>query len=118
VHLASGHRARDGLLDIQHVEYAIDVIQMRFLGYCLAVADFIRRAKDDGIAADSGRGSGDGLIVAYALGTTDLIRSDLATVVRRILPAARRAMRWSTAPRPRRPALKPTGGRTSPCWLP
>ncbi|GAA3776598.1 hypothetical protein GCM10022206_14290 [Streptomyces chiangmaiensis] len=33
---------------------------MRFPGYCLAIADFIRRAKNDGIAADSGRGSADG----------------------------------------------------------
>lgn len=53
--------------------------QMGFPGYFLIVADFIRWAKEHGIAVGPGRGSGAGSLVAYALGITDLdpIQHDL-----------------------------------------
>jgi len=51
----------------------MDVIQqMGFPGYFLIVADFIRWAKEHGIAVGPGRGSGAGSLVAYVLGITDL----------------------------------------------
>lgn len=53
--------------------------QMGFPGYFLIVADFIRWAKEHGIAVGPGRGSGAGSLVAYVLGITDLdpIKHDL-----------------------------------------
>ncbi|CAK0777758.1 DNA polymerase III subunit alpha [Gammaproteobacteria bacterium] len=48
------------------------IIQMKFTGYFLIVADFIRWAKEHGIPVGPGRGSGAGSIVAYALSITDL----------------------------------------------
>ncbi|CAK0778553.1 DNA polymerase III subunit alpha [Gammaproteobacteria bacterium] len=48
------------------------IIQMKFPGYFLIVADFIRWAKEHGIPVGPGRGSGAGSLVAYALSITDL----------------------------------------------
>ena len=45
---------------------------MKFPGYFLIVADFIKWAKDHGIPVGPGRGSGAGSLVAYALTITDL----------------------------------------------
>ncbi|MFH1603200.1 MAG: DNA polymerase III subunit alpha, partial [Pseudomonadota bacterium] len=55
------------------------IIRMKFPGYFLIVADFIRFAKENGIPVGPGRGSGAGSLVAYALGITDLdpLRYDL-----------------------------------------
>ncbi|MBM3482751.1 MAG: DNA polymerase III subunit alpha [Alphaproteobacteria bacterium] len=53
--------------------YELDVIiAMKFPGYFLIVADFIGRAKADGIPVGPGRGSGAGSVVAWALQITDL----------------------------------------------
>ena len=53
--------------------YELDVIvRMRYPGYFLIVADFIRWAKGQGIPVGPGRGSGAGSLVAWALGITDL----------------------------------------------
>ena len=48
------------------------IIQMKFPGYFLVVADFINWAKDNGIRVGPGRGSGAGSMVAYAMRITDL----------------------------------------------
>lgn len=53
--------------------FELEVIEkMRFSGYFLIVADFIRFAKSKGIPVGPGRGSGAGSLVAYALTITDL----------------------------------------------
>ncbi|HEY5225976.1 MAG TPA: DNA polymerase III subunit alpha, partial [Methylovirgula sp.] len=48
------------------------IVKMRFSGYFLIVADFIKYAKSEGIPVGPGRGSGAGSLVAYALTITDL----------------------------------------------
>ncbi len=53
--------------------FELDVIaKMKFPGYFLIVADFIKWAKAEGIPVGPGRGSGAGSLVAYALTITDL----------------------------------------------
>ncbi len=64
----------------ERLETELDVIvQMKFPGYFLIVADFIQWAKRNGIPVGPGRGSGAGSLVAYALRITDLdpLRYDL-----------------------------------------
>ncbi|HQF30967.1 MAG TPA: DNA polymerase III subunit alpha, partial [Hyphomicrobiales bacterium] len=53
--------------------FELDVIErMKFPGYFLIVADFIKWAKTQGIPVGPGRGSGAGSVVAWALTITDL----------------------------------------------
>jgi DNA polymerase-3 subunit alpha len=53
--------------------YEIDVItKMKFPGYFLIVADFIKWSKANGIPVGPGRGSGAGSLVAWSLTITDL----------------------------------------------
>ena len=53
--------------------YEIDVItSMKFPGYFLIVADFIKWSKSNGIPVGPGRGSGAGSLVAWSLTITDL----------------------------------------------
>jgi DNA polymerase-3 subunit alpha len=55
------------------LDFELDVIgKMGFPGYFLIVADFIKWAKEQGIAVGPGRGSGAGSVVAWALTITDL----------------------------------------------
>ncbi|MBI1981711.1 MAG: DNA polymerase III subunit alpha [Methylocystis sp.] len=55
------------------LDFELSVIEkMRFPGYFLIVADFIKFAKSKGIPVGPGRGSGAGSLVAYALTITDL----------------------------------------------
>jgi DNA polymerase-3 subunit alpha len=55
------------------LEFELNIIQsMKFPGYFLIVADFIRWAKSQGIPVGPGRGSGAGSLVAYATTITDL----------------------------------------------
>ncbi len=62
---ADAYRAR--------LAFELDVItKMKFPGYFLIVADFIKYAKSQGIPVGPGRGSGAGSLVAYALTITDL----------------------------------------------
>jgi DNA polymerase III subunit alpha len=57
----------------ERLAYEVSVIQgMRFPGYFLIVADFIKWAKAQDIPVGPGRGSGAGSLVAYALTITDL----------------------------------------------
>ena len=55
------------------LELELDIIEnMRFPGYFLIVADFIKWAKAHDIPVGPGRGSGAGSLVAYALTVTDV----------------------------------------------
>jgi DNA polymerase III subunit alpha len=57
----------------ERLEYELSIItSMGFTGYFLIVWDFIRYAKENGIAVGPGRGSGAGSLVAYSLKITDI----------------------------------------------
>jgi len=57
----------------ERLAFELDIItRMKFPGYFLIVADFIKWAKSQGIPVGPGRGSGAGSLVAYALTITDL----------------------------------------------
>jgi DNA polymerase III subunit alpha len=67
---AEGYTAED--YD-KRLAYELDIIsRMKFPGYFLIVADFIKWAKSHGIPVGPGRGSGAGSVVAWALTITDL----------------------------------------------
>jgi DNA polymerase III subunit alpha len=83
-------RVRDGLIlrygdpppaqALQRADMELDVIdRMGFNAYFLIVWDFVRFAKESGIAVGPGRGSAAGSIVAYCLAITDVdpLRYDL-----------------------------------------
>ena len=58
---------------LKRLEFEISVIvRMKFPGYFLIVADFIKWAKAQGIPVGPGRGSGAGSLVAWSLTITDL----------------------------------------------
>ena len=58
---------------VNRLDFELDVItKMKFPGYFLIVADFIKYAKAKGIPVGPGRGSGAGSLVAYVLTITDL----------------------------------------------
>jgi DNA polymerase-3 subunit alpha len=65
-----GHSEEDYRRRLDH-ELAI-IERMRFPGYFLIVADFIKWAKARGIPVGPGRGSGAGSLVAWALTITDI----------------------------------------------
>nr|WP_152047973.1 DNA polymerase III subunit alpha [Aureimonas psammosilenae] len=57
----------------ERLEYELGIIErMKFPGYFLIVADFIKWAKAQGIPVGPGRGSGAGSLVAWVLTITDL----------------------------------------------
>src|SRR6185437_4682365 len=65
---------------VERAEYELGVIdRMGFNAYFLIVWDFVKFAKDSGIAVGPGRGSAAGAIVAYCLQITDVdpLRYDL-----------------------------------------
>src|SRR5579864_1740559 len=65
---------------IERADYELEVIErMGFSGYFLIVWDFVKYAKDSGIAVGPGRGSAAGSLVAYCLQITDIdpLRYDL-----------------------------------------
>jgi DNA polymerase-3 subunit alpha len=65
---------------VKRADYELSVIEkMGFSGYFLIVWDFVKHAKDNGIAVGPGRGSAAGSIVAYCLQITDIdpLRYDL-----------------------------------------
>ena len=68
--LTSGYTEEDYS---KRLTFELDVIvNMKFAGYFLIVADFIKWAKAQGIPVGPGRGSGAGSVVAWALTITDL----------------------------------------------
>ena len=57
----------------ERLEFEMDVINsMKFPGYMLIVWDFVKVAKEMGIAVGPGRGSAAGSLVAYSLEITDI----------------------------------------------
>jgi DNA polymerase III subunit alpha len=77
----------------ERLEYELAVIlEMGFESYFLIVWDFVRFAKENGIAVGPGRGSAAGSIVSYSLGITDLdpLAEDL--LFERFLNPARKSM--------------------------
>ena len=73
--------------------YEVDVItQMKFPGYFLIVADFIKWSKSNGVPVGPGRGSGAGSLVAYALTITDLDPLQFGLLFERFLNPERVSM--------------------------
>ena len=57
----------------ERLEFEMDIINsMKFPGYMLIVWDFVKVAKERGIAVGPGRGSAAGSLVAYSLDITDI----------------------------------------------
>ena len=70
-HGCAPDRTEEEYLD--RINFELDVIEnMKFPGYFLIVADFIKWAKSKNIPVGPGRGSGAGSVVAWALTITDL----------------------------------------------
>ncbi len=77
----------------ERLDYELGVVgEMGFDSYFLIVWDFIRYAKDNGVAVGPGRGSAAGSIVAYALGITDLDPLSNDLLFERFLNPARKSM--------------------------
>jgi DNA polymerase-3 subunit alpha len=77
----------------RQVEYEMNTIcQMGFPAYFLVVADFIKWAKDNGVAVGPGRGSAAGSLVAYALRITDLDPLEHGLIFERFLNPERVSM--------------------------
>ena len=78
---------------LDRLEFETNVIcSMGFSGYFLIVADFIKWAKEQGIAVGPGRGSGAGSLVAWALTITDLDPIKLGLLFERFLNPDRVSM--------------------------
>jgi DNA polymerase III subunit alpha len=78
---------------LERLEIELGVIEeMGFSSYFLIVWDFVRYAKDNGVAVGPGRGSAAGSIVAYALTITDIdpLANDL--LFERFLNPGRKSM--------------------------
>ncbi len=77
----------------ERLEFELGVIGgMKFPGYFLIVADFIKWAKQQGIPVGPGRGSGAGSLVAYALTITDVDPLRFSLLFERFLNPARVSM--------------------------
>lgn len=77
----------------KRLSYEVDVItQMKFPGYFLIVADFIKWSKSNGVPVGPGRGSGAGSLVAYALTITDLDPLQFGLLFERFLNPERVSM--------------------------
>jgi DNA polymerase III subunit alpha len=94
---AEGLRARYGdpapAEAVERMEFELGVIEeMGFSSYFLIVWDFVRFAKESGIAVGPGRGSAAGSIVSYALRITDLDPLAEGLVFERFLNPGRKSM--------------------------
>jgi DNA polymerase III subunit alpha len=94
---AEGLRARYGdpppAEAVERLEFELGVIEeMGFSSYFLIVWDFVRYAKENGVAVGPGRGSAAGSIVSYSLDITDLdpLANDL--LFERFLNPGRKSM--------------------------
>ena len=78
---------------VARLEFELGVIEeMGFPSYFLIVWDFVRYAKENGVAVGPGRGSAAGSIVAYSLGITDIDPLENDLLFERFLNPARRSM--------------------------
>jgi DNA polymerase-3 subunit alpha len=92
-----GLRARYGdpppAAAVERLEMELGVIEkMGFSAYFLIVWDFVKYAKDSGIAVGPGRGSAAGSIVSYALKITDVDPLEYDLLFERFLNAERISM--------------------------
>src|SRR6476661_6509009 len=92
-----GLRARYGdpppAAAVERLEMELDVIiKMGFAAYFLIVWDFVKFAKDNGIAVGPGRGSAAGSIVSYTLNITDVDPLRYNLLFERFLNAERVSM--------------------------
>ena len=77
----------------ERLDFELSVIaEMGFDSYFLIVWDFVKYAKDNGIAVGPGRGSAAGSIVAYCLNITDLDPLANELLFERFLNPARKSM--------------------------
>ncbi len=77
----------------ERLEFELGVIsEMGFESYFLMVWDFVKYAKDNGIAVGPGRGSAAGSIVSYCLNITDLDPLANGLLFERFLNPARKSM--------------------------
>ena len=77
----------------KRLDYELGVIErMKYPGYFLIVADFIKWAKSQGIPVGPGRGSGAGSLAAYALTITDLDPMRFGLIFERFLNPERVSM--------------------------
>ncbi|MEO1140942.1 MAG: DNA polymerase III subunit alpha, partial [Pseudomonadota bacterium] len=73
--------------------FELEIIKsMKFPGYFLIVADFIKWAKEQGIAVGPGRGSGAGSLVAWSLTVTDIDPMQFSLLFERFLNPERISM--------------------------
>ncbi|MBO0344535.1 DNA polymerase III subunit alpha [Roseibium sp. CAU 1637] len=90
------HGMAPGLSDKDYwdrLDYELGVInRMKFPGYFLIVADFIKWGKDQGIPVGPGRGSGAGSLVAWSLTITDLDPMRFSLLFERFLNPERVSM--------------------------
>ena len=78
---------------MKRVEFELEVIDdMGFQSYFLIVWDFVKYAKENGIAVGPGRGSAAGSIVAYALEITDIDPLANGLLFERFLNPGRKSM--------------------------
>ncbi len=78
---------------VERLEFELGVIgEMGFESYFLIVWDFVKFAKDNGIAVGPGRGSAAGSIVAFCLNITDLDPLANGLLFERFLNPARKSM--------------------------
>jgi DNA polymerase III subunit alpha len=92
-----GLRARYGdpvpAAAVERMEFELGVIEeMGFSSYFLIVWDFVRYAKENGVAVGPGRGSAAGSIVSYALKITDLDPLAEGLIFERFLNPGRKSM--------------------------
>jgi len=94
---AEGLRARYGdpapAEAVERMEFELGVIEeMGFSSYFLIVWDFVRYAKENGVAVGPGRGSAAGSIVSYVLKITDLDPLAEGLIFERFLNPGRKSM--------------------------
>ncbi len=77
----------------ERLEFELSTIrEMGFSAYFLIVWDFVKFAKDSGIAVGPGRGSAAGSLVSYALGITDIDPLKFDLLFERFLNPGRKSM--------------------------
>ena len=78
---------------VERMEFELAVIEeMGFSSYFLIVWDFVRYAKENGVAVGPGRGSAAGSIVSYVLKITDLDPLSEGLIFERFLNPGRKSM--------------------------
>ena len=78
---------------VERMEFELGVIEeMGFSSYFLIVWDFVRYAKENGVAVGPGRGSAAGSIVSYVLKITDLDPLSEGLIFERFLNPGRKSM--------------------------